>query len=73
VAFSALILASNAVFVKLCALFEGACVALASTRSRSVGTYSQPLLDALDHLCHQVDGHPEVEHEFYDANPQKRW
>ena len=31
-------------------------------------TYSQPLLDALDHLCHQVDGDPEIEQEFYDAN-----
>ena len=30
-------------------------------------TYSQPLLDALDHLCHQVDGDPEIEHEFFDA------
>ena len=29
--------------------------------------YSQPLLDALDHLCHQVDGDPEVEREFYAA------
>ena len=31
-------------------------------------TDSQPLLDALDHLCHQVDGDPEVEHDFYVAN-----
>jgi len=53
--------------VKLCAVDEGACVALASTRSCSVDTYSQPLLDALDHLCHQVDGDPEIEQEFYDA------
>ena len=30
--------------------------------------YSQPLLDALDHLCHQVDGDPDVEHDFYAAN-----
>ena len=30
--------------------------------------YSHPLLDALDHLCHQVDGDPEVEREFYAAN-----
>ncbi len=29
--------------------------------------YSQPLLDVLDHLCHQVDGDPEVEEEFYGA------
>jgi hypothetical protein len=26
-----------------------------------------PLLDALDHLCHQVVGDPEVEREFYAA------
>jgi len=32
-----------------------------------VDRYSQPLLDALDHLCHQVDGDPEVEREFYAA------
>ena len=30
--------------------------------------YSKPLLDALDHLCHQVDGDPDVEREFYAAN-----
>lgn len=30
-------------------------------------TYSQPLLDALDHLCHQVEGDPEIEEEFYGA------
>ena len=54
--------------MKLCAEDAGACVALISTRSRSVDTYSQPLLDALDHLCHQVDGDPEIEQEFYDAN-----
>jgi hypothetical protein len=28
---------------------------------------SQPLLDALDHLCHQVEGDPAVEQEFYGA------
>lgn len=27
-----------------------------------------PLLDALDHLCHQVDGDPDVERNFYGAN-----
>jgi hypothetical protein len=27
-----------------------------------------PLLDALDHLCHQVDGDPDVERDFYGAN-----
>ena len=30
-------------------------------------TYSQPLLDALDHLCHQVDGDPEICQEFFAA------
>jgi len=40
---------------------------LRSTRSSSVETYSQPLLDALDHLCHQVEGDPEIEEEFYGA------
>ena len=54
--------------MKLCAEDAGACVALISTRSRSVDTYSQPLLDALDYLCHLVDGDPEIEQEFYDAN-----
>ena len=29
---------------------------------------SSPLLDALDHLCHLVDGDPEFEQEFYAAN-----
>jgi len=33
-----------------------------------VETTSQPLLDALDHLCYQVDGDPDVEREFYAAN-----
>ena len=32
-----------------------------------MGKTPQPLLDALDHLCHQVDGDPEVEEEFYGA------
>ena len=31
-------------------------------------TTSIPLLDALDHLCLQVDGDPDVEREFYCAN-----
>lgn len=26
-----------------------------------------PLLDVLDHLCHQVEGDPTVEEEFYGA------
>lgn len=28
---------------------------------------SQPLLDALDHFCHLVDGDPEFERVFYAA------
>ncbi len=33
---------------------------------------SQPLLDALDHLCHQVDGDPDVVRQFYGVNtPQE--
>jgi len=68
VGFCAVIIASSAIYVKFCALFVGACVALATTRSSSVDAYSQPLLDALDHLCHQVDGDPEIAQEFYDAN-----
>ena len=69
--FSAVIIVSNAAPVKLCAEGAGAFVALRPTRSRSVDTYSQPLLDAVDHLCHQVDGDPEIEvmnnpHEFHN-------
>ena len=30
-------------------------------------TYSQPLLDALDHFCHLVDGDPDFERIFYAA------
>jgi hypothetical protein len=33
-----------------------------------VDTDSQPLLDALDHLCHQVDGDLDIQHEFFDAS-----
>lgn len=32
----------------------------------------QPLLDALDHLCHQVDGDPALAERFYGAStPQE--
>jgi hypothetical protein len=31
-------------------------------------TNSLPLLDALDHLCHQVDGDEEIAIAFYRAN-----
>ena len=30
-------------------------------------SWSTPLLDALDHFLHQVDGDPEFEQEFYAA------
>ena len=43
-------------------------VPLDCTCGRSVDKPLQPLLDALDHLCHQVEGDPEVEREFYAAN-----
>ena len=35
-------------------------------------SYSTPLLDALDHFLHQVDGDPEFERKFYAAaTPQE--
>ncbi len=33
----------------------------------SVDSSSQPLLDALDHFCHQVDGDPGFSRLFYAA------
>jgi hypothetical protein len=33
----------------------------------SVDPSSQPLLDALDHVCHQVDGDPAFARDFYAA------
>jgi hypothetical protein len=36
-------------------------------RFSSVETDSQPLLDALDHLCHRVDSDPQIKEEFYSA------
>jgi hypothetical protein len=33
-----------------------------------VDSSPQPLLDALDHFCHQVDGDREFAREFYAAN-----
>ena len=53
--------------MKLCAEDLGACVALSSTCLQGMDTYSQPLLDAVDHLCHQVDGDPHVAQEFFGA------
>lgn len=32
-----------------------------------MGKTPQPLLDALDHLCYQVDGDAGVERQFYGA------
>lgn len=34
----------------------------------SVESSSPPLLDALDHLCHQVEGEPEFARAFYAAS-----
>ena len=42
-------------------------VASLSHRCHAVDSCSTPLLDALDHFLHQVDGDPEFEHEFYAA------
>lgn len=58
----------SAARVKLCAEDAGARVALRSTCFSSVDTHSHQFLDALDHLCHQVDDDPEIEHEFFDAS-----
>ena len=66
--FCAVSIASNDVPVKLCAADPAARVALRSTCRGSVGKTPQPLLDALDHLCHQVDGDADVERQFYGAN-----
>ncbi len=37
-------------------------------RKSSVDTDSGPLLDAVDHLCYQVDTDPVTEEEFYRAS-----
>jgi hypothetical protein len=72
VGFRTAILVLSAVFVKLCAGVAIARVALGSACGSRVDKTPQPLLDALDHLCHQVDGDPEVERDFYGANtPQE--
>ena len=54
--------------MKFCAVDSSARVALRSPCRSSVGKPPQPLLDALDHLCHQVDGDADVERQFYGAN-----
>ena len=66
--FCAVIIASDTVVVKLCALCPGALIAFGSAWSLCVESSSPPLLDALDHLCHLVDGDPEVEREFFAAS-----
>jgi hypothetical protein len=68
VGFCAVSIVPGAAHVKLCAAIPAARVALGSTRSSSVDKTHHPLLDALDHLCHQVEGDPEVEQDFYAAN-----
>lgn len=45
----------------------GACVVFRHTCQRGVNPVSQPLLDAVDHLCHQVEGDPEVRQAFFAA------
>ena len=54
--------------MKFCTADAGACVALVSPCNRSVTTLPQPLLDAVDHLCHQVEGDPAVERDFFAAS-----
>ena len=44
-----------------------ALVALRGVCSIGMATLSPPLLDALDHLCHQVDGDPGTAQKFYNV------
>lgn len=46
---------------------DDALVALKNLLASSVDSSSQPLLDALDHFCHQVDGDPDFRRVFYAA------
>ena len=39
-----------------------------ATCGRSVNPASEPLLDAIDHLCHQVAGDPAMQQAFFAAN-----
>lgn len=57
----------DALAVKFCDLRPVARLGLKITRSGRVEPDCSHLLDALDHLCHQVDGDPRVEREFYGA------
>jgi hypothetical protein len=54
--------------VKFCALFSAALIAFETPWHSSVDSSSQPLLDALDHFCHQVDGDADFAREFYAAS-----
>ena len=47
---------------------EGALIAFLHHLRSSVDSASQPLLDALDHLCTQADGDPEFARDFYAAS-----
>ena len=38
-----------------------------ATCGRSVNPASEPLLDAIDHLCHQVEGDPAMQQAFFAA------
>mgnify|MGYP003336666613 FL=1 len=38
-----------------------------ATCGRSVNPASEPLLDAIDHLCHQVEGDPAMHQAFFSA------
>ena len=44
-----------------------ALIAFNALLAPGVDSSSQPLLDALDHVCHQVDGDPGFARDFYAA------
>ena len=46
----------------------GGLIALFSSLASSVDFASQPLLDALDHVCHLVDGDAAFARNFYRAS-----
>lgn len=58
----------TAVAVKFCAVQSGALIRSWRSSTSSVDSSSQPLLDALDHFCHQVDGDCAFARDFYSAN-----
>lgn len=53
--------------VKLCDAGAASCVALPRSGSHGMDSTSPPLLDALDHLCHQLQGDPVIARQFYAA------